>query len=422
MRLSIVVLLAGAAAQTWVPVPLTNPAALCLDGSPGAYQVKPGAGANATKFVLFFQGGGWAMSPADIRFRAGTALGSTRGDVPNDMWASEDLLTGDAARNPHFATWTSVGFRYCDGSSFSSHVDAPLVVESTPLFLRGHDILAAALDQLLSPAPGGGAPSLAAATEVVVAGGSAGGLSVFLHLDYVAGRVRAANPRAAVAGVANDGFFIDGASIWGGRHFLTEVFQRVVAMGNVTRPAQVNGACMQAHAPPLQWQCFMAEYTLPFLATRVFMFNSFEDQWQAQEMLSPNMSTADAPGGVVQWAPFVPCTHAPASGCNATQYAQWQGMSAQFLARARAAAAAAPVAHGAFLTSCPTHGTCIKGRCQRITLKGGQHPMGALLAWYADAAARPGDHWLEDSPWPEAWAPAGVTPPNPTCDAPWAAP
>ena len=84
MRLSIAVLLAGAAAQTWVPVPLTDPAALCLDGSPGAYQVKPGAGENATKFVLFFQGGGWAMSPADLRYRAGTALGSTRGDAPND--------------------------------------------------------------------------------------------------------------------------------------------------------------------------------------------------------------------------------------------------------------------------------------------------------------------------------------------------
>ena len=196
MRLSIAVLLAGAAAQTWVPVPLTDPAALCLDGSPGAYQVKPGAGENATKFVLFFPGGGWAMSPADLRYRAGTALGSTRGDAPNDMWASEDLLTGDPGRNPHFATWTSVGVRYCDGSSFSSHVDAPLVVESTPLFLRGHDILAAALDQLLSPAPGGGAPSLSAATEVVVAGGRAGGLSVVLHLDYVAGRVRAATPLA----------------------------------------------------------------------------------------------------------------------------------------------------------------------------------------------------------------------------------
>lgn len=410
-----------AGAQSWVPIPLTNPAALCLDGSPGAYQIKAGVGANISKFVLFFQGGGWAMSPADLLYRSTTQLGSTRRDASAPIgWATEDLLTGSAARNPHFSTWTSVGLRYCDGSSFSSHLDAPLFVGDTPLYLRGHDILAASLDQLLGAAPGGGAPSLAAATEVIVAGGSAGGLSVFLHVDYIAGRVRAVNPGVAVAGVANDGFFIDGASIWGGQHFFTGVFQRVVAMGNVSAPAQANGACMAAKAPADRWQCFLAEYTLPHLATRVFIFNSFQDQYQAMEFLSPNVSTADAPGGVTQWAPFAPCTHAPWRGCSATQYSQWVDWGAQFLPRARAAAAATRVAHGAFLTSCPTHGTCIEGRCTTITLRNGQHPMGALLAWLNDASAAPGKHWTEDAPWPAAWSPAGVAPPNPTCAAPWA--
>ena len=323
-----------ARSQTWVPVPLTDPSALCLDGSPGAYHIKAGVGANATKFVLFFQGGGWAMSPADLLYRSTTPLGSTRRDAaqPPD-WGVEDLLTGSAARNPQFSTWTSVGLRYCDGGSFSSHLDAPLVVGGTPLHLRGHDILAAAVGQLLSASPGGGAPSLAAATEVLVAGGSAGGLSVLLHVDYIAERIRGANPGAAVAGVANDGFFIDGASIWGGRHFFTGVFQRVVEMGNISTPAQVNGACMAAKAPKDRWQCFMAEYALPHLATRVFILNSFQDEYQAVTMLSPNTSTADAPGGVTQWAPFAPCTHAPWRGCNATR-SGWAGGRSSCPARA----------------------------------------------------------------------------------------
>ena len=64
-------------------------------------------------------------------------------------------------------------------------------------------------------------------------------------------------------------------------------------------------------------------------------------------MLSPNISSADAPGGVTEWAPFVPCTHAPWNGCNATQYVEWQGMGGQFLTRVRAAAAATSTAHGA---------------------------------------------------------------------------
>lgn len=361
------------------------------------------------------------MSPNDLLYRSTTPLGSTLKDVPNSAWAIEDLLTNSTARNPHFSTWTSVAIRYCCGSSFSNHLESPLMVGSTPLYLRGHDIFTAAIDQLLSPSPGGGAPSLSAATEVLVSGGSAGGLSVYLHLDYIAGRVREVNPGARVAGVANDGFFIDGASIWSGRHFFTEVFQRVVGMGNITSPLQVNSACMAARQPEDHWMCFLAEYTLPYLQTRLFIFNSFEDEYQSQTMLSPNMSSANNPGGVTQWVPFHPCTHAPWVGCNATQYQQWQGMGGEFLSRVRAAAAATPVAHGAYLTSCPTHGTCIEGRCQKIALKGGgQHPMDSLLAWYRDTDPSPGVHWLEDAQWPETWTPTGVTPPNPTCDLPYA--
>jgi len=61
------------------------------------------------------------------------------------------------------------------------------VVSGTPLYLRGFDILRATLDALLGASPGFGAPSLAAATEVVVGGGSAGGLSVTLREAVSAG-------------------------------------------------------------------------------------------------------------------------------------------------------------------------------------------------------------------------------------------
>jgi hypothetical protein len=46
--------------------------------------------------------------------------------------------------------------------------------------------------------------------------------------------------------------------------------------------------------------------------------------------------------------------------------------------------------------------------------------MGSLLAWYVDKEPNKGKHWLEDAPWPKTWTPTGVTPPNPTCDKPYA--
>jgi hypothetical protein len=36
-----------------------NGDALCLDGTPGAYYFSEGSGINSTKFVIWFEGGGW---------------------------------------------------------------------------------------------------------------------------------------------------------------------------------------------------------------------------------------------------------------------------------------------------------------------------------------------------------------------------
>jgi len=116
--------LARAAATLWHQVRLTDPLALCLDGTVGTFEIKPGVGANASKFLLFQQAGGWAMSPEDLLFRSKTSLGSTRGDAAtSSAWDIEDLMTNDTARNPYFSTWTSVALRYCDGASRSSHLD-----------------------------------------------------------------------------------------------------------------------------------------------------------------------------------------------------------------------------------------------------------------------------------------------------------
>ena len=417
-----------AAAQEWRHVSLASvdPEALCLDGSPGAYEIKPGSGANASKFILFQQAGGWAMSPNDLLYRSTTSLGSTRADpAVSSEWAIEDLLTNNTERNPLFFDWSSVALRYCDGASRASNLFPPLVVNGSQLWLRGFPILRATLDALLSASPGGGAPSLADATEVIVGGGSAGGLAATLHVDYVADRLRAAGSRARVVGVSTDGFFVDGASIWAGEHVMAAVFKRVADMGNVSggEPDQVDASCMLATPPDLRWQCFLAEISLRHVSTPMFFFNSFQDQYQGMTMLSPDPTSLDAAGGVVQYAPFVPCTHAPQSGCNASQYAQWVGLRPEFIAHFSEAVAASPAAalHGAYLTSCPTHGTCVFGRCTSVRLRGeagGLTGMAALARWYAGDPAREGNFSI-DAAWPEPGAWPQIDEPNKDCPSPW---
>lgn len=93
---------AAASAQTWTRHTLADPAALCIDGSPGVYYVRPACGVSKRQWIpsrvyLFQQAGGWAMSPQDLLARSRTPLGSTRADPPaTSAFAIEDVLTGNA--------------------------------------------------------------------------------------------------------------------------------------------------------------------------------------------------------------------------------------------------------------------------------------------------------------------------------------
>ena len=371
--------------------------AVCLDGSPVPLYVRPGSGADAANIILFFEGGGWAESPADAAARATTALGSSRFNI--STYAARDLLQSNCTVNPTFCTWSVAYAAYVDGASRSGDAGAPVEVAGPRLYYRGARVLRATLAALLAPAGvGAGMPSLAAAPRLLLTGSSAGGLTTYLHADMIADTVRAVNPAVDVRAVPEVGFFIDGASIWQGEHIMTSVFARVADYQNVTggAPEQVNAACVAATPASERWKCFMAQYTLPFMRTPTFVVNSMVDEWQTQNILAPSLDTEPA---VHTYPPFAPCIKDPVAGCNATQAAQWTGYAAQFLSALDAArkATPAPLAamHGGFITSCPIHTTMISGLSHRITI-GGVTMYDAVSAWVMGGPST----WTIDQPYP----------------------
>ena len=92
-----------------------------------------------------------------------------------------------------------------DGASFTGNRVDPVPVPGTSksVHYRGARNLDATLDELFAH------HGLKNATQVIVTGGSAGGLSTFLHLDHVAERVRVYAPLAKVVGKPVCGFFLD---------------------------------------------------------------------------------------------------------------------------------------------------------------------------------------------------------------------
>eukprot|EP01046_Picozoa_sp_COSAG06_P054611 COSAG06_NODE_9782_length_1819_cov_1.097093_1_plen_97_part_10 len=64
------------------PATTAKHGAKCLDGTPPAYAIRRGQGPNASRFIIFLEGGGWCFSVAECAGRRHGGLGSSKGYQP----------------------------------------------------------------------------------------------------------------------------------------------------------------------------------------------------------------------------------------------------------------------------------------------------------------------------------------------------
>ncbi|GJP75003.1 hypothetical protein CLOP_g5499 [Closterium sp. NIES-67] len=321
-----------------IPVTIVNDTlggfAVCLDGSPPAFNFQAGRGDGASKWVIFLQGGAWCYSVDNCYSRSLTSLGSSRKMRPLEFIG---ILSPEPRINPEFFTWNRVLVRYCDGASFSGNVDSPIQVpgrNGTFLFFRGSHIVPAVLNHLLQH------HNLRAASHVLFGGGSAGALAAFLHCDWFAKTLlqesqptifpsssasapaaappAAAPPAAASSAVAaapspssssfssaptsassssssppvvkcmgDAGMFLD-AKDMGGHYQLRERFSALVRLQNVS----VHEGCLERlpNQTAERWKCFFPENYLPLLQTPLFIGNTLYDCWQINNSFAVDAS------------------------------------------------------------------------------------------------------------------------------------
>ena len=159
-----------------------------------AFYIVPGS---SDSFSIGIHGGGWCYDEIDCLERSKNALGTST------LW-NDSYCYGSPAFNCYgMENCTMVFLPYCDGSSFTSYREEvhPVPNSTENLHFRGRLNLIRTLDILLRDY------GLGNAKDVVLAGGSAGGLSTYLGLDYVAERL----PKANVVGMPVAGYFLDHA-------------------------------------------------------------------------------------------------------------------------------------------------------------------------------------------------------------------
>ena len=207
MSAHIIALACSVAAEAWSLrlLPESYTEAVCLDGSRPGYYFRDGTGRDSRNFKLHLMGGNWCSDADSCLQRSRSFLGSSTSwpaEPPNGTNGTWDLgvygLMGKSGGL--FENWTAAWIMYCDGSSFTSHREHPLIVNQTKVYLRGRAILSAVLEDLLSNM------GLAEAETLALSGTSSGGMAVFYHAEHVRQQLPAATRLVAVP---DAGFFPD---------------------------------------------------------------------------------------------------------------------------------------------------------------------------------------------------------------------
>jgi len=263
-----------------------NLGAVCLDGTPGVYYFSKGYGSGTNKWLIHHEGGGWCESLDDCVDRSKTVLGSSSSYPEEFNYTAVDFFSRNSTENPTLHNWNQVAMKYCDGASFSGDNETVTIHNGTKLHFRGSRVRQAIAQDLFQKM------GMSNATEMVVAGGSAGGLATFLHLDQWCDLLHSLQPSAKCVGLPDSGFFVDyqdptvacqpdgaapgllSTTINGNYHCgLWWTFHTQNAS------AGINQRCIAANQGQ-EWKCMFAENAVQFLHAPLFALQSQYDSWQ----------------------------------------------------------------------------------------------------------------------------------------------
>jgi len=370
--------------------------AKCLDGSPPALYFKvantsadPSA---ATSWVLFFKGGGWCDDEVSCAGRAQGLLGSStelNATQPKFGYGGGGPVGADPAQNPSFSSFNRVILWYCCGGSFTGDRTDPITVNGSQVWFRGRRNLVALLSYLTEQ------HGLADATEVLVSGGSAGGLSAYIHADFIRSTIlqRASSWRTGVGeerlkirAAPVSGFFLNHRTLSGSASYEASM-RGTFEMMNST--SGVNAACAAAHRGE-EWRCIFANESWSYTTTATFPLNSAIDAYQISDILGlPNKHCAGLNVGV----PKVPGPQM--ANCSRSELAAIAHYERDFMSDVRASPAFGRPGAGGFIESCVEHCEGMADGWQNVTsTRDGVSMQQALTAWWDAPERAPAEgHW-----------------------------
>merc|ERR1719329_48807 len=212
----------------------------------------------STKWTINIQGGGWCYDEDKCFKRSQGNLGSSTFFNPTSGCGCMNVNEDGSMDN----NCNCIFMPYGDGASFSGFRAEPWPVPSNTsqkLYFRGIKNFDATMDFAFQN-------GLDKATEFVLTGGSAGGLSTFLHADRVAERLSKEAPDCKhVRAAPNVGYFLDHDNFKHDDNNYTAWMKYIHHMQNLTSGADggLLPACEKAY-PETKHYCFMSPHMEQF--------------------------------------------------------------------------------------------------------------------------------------------------------------
>jgi len=252
----------------------------------------------SNSFVIHLSGGGWrymsnksssssssSSSSVDsmdsMEIDGLTSDGLSLGSDGSCYGKCDGILSDDANINPLFHSWNKIWIPI-SGTSFTGDRDSEL-----PYPVRGKRIQTAVIADLLEN------HGMKNAANVILTGGSSGGLATYLTCDRVGEQVKTANPTARYTCLADAGYFLDHPDIKGNPS-TTPLFQSSYYAWNSS--SGTNQACVDFYKKTGEdWKCIFAQYVAPFITSELFVMQNLYDSWQINNILKIGCSGYNKP-------------------------------------------------------------------------------------------------------------------------------
>ena len=258
---------------------LKDPLAKCLDGSQAGYYYQPSSvSKDNKKWVIYLNGGGECDNEHGCIEQTHTALGSSKYFKEYSDASGWFAGSDDCEVNPLFCGWNHVFNPYCSQDLHSGQMATPSAY-TWGLQFSGHHVIRGILDAM--DEQGG----LTDADEIIVSGASAGGLGVWMNVDYIAQRY----PNAKVTGLSIAGFYFyatfytgPGARTWDKNGTMADFRKEAWPRTFDLYSAHVNKKCeayYNEQGPGYNGgPCMQANQSFPFVQSPVFVVQSLSDE------------------------------------------------------------------------------------------------------------------------------------------------